>query len=171
MAKISKSAARPRLGRGLSSLVNSSLHRPDDGQDDVIPADAAAKASKTRETAPEAAPDGKPLDVPIGQIQPNPYQPRRQFEPEQLVELAASIAEQGILQPLVVCRAAEGEGSYVLVAGEPPGRPDWLPCHAWCAKPLASRCSNGRSSRISSVPTSTPSSARWHTATTSTASA
>jgi ParB family chromosome partitioning protein len=118
MAKISKSAARPRLGRGLSSLVNSSLHRPDDGQDDVIPADAAAKASKTRETAPEAAPDGKPLDVPIGQIQPNPYQPRRQFEPEQLVELAASIAEQGILQPLVVCRAAEGEGSYVLVAGE-----------------------------------------------------
>lgn len=58
---------------------------------------------------------GRILYLPIGQIRPNPSQPRRIFEPEGLRELASSIERYGILQPLTVrqCR-----GEYELIAGE-----------------------------------------------------
>ncbi len=52
---------------------------------------------------------------PIEQIRPNRNQPRRQFAPEKLEELAASIREKGIIQPLVVTRK---DGCYEIVAGE-----------------------------------------------------
>ena len=49
-------------------------------------------------------------------IVPNPYQPRKDFEEDALDDLAASIAEYGVLQPLLVARSDNGE--YVLIAGE-----------------------------------------------------
>ena len=52
---------------------------------------------------------------PIEQIRPNRNQPRRQFVPEKLEELAASIREKGIIQPLVVTRK---DGCYEIIAGE-----------------------------------------------------
>ena len=55
------------------------------------------------------------LYLPVGQIRPNPAQPRRVFEPQALTELADSIREYGILQPLTVRKTA---GGYELVAGE-----------------------------------------------------
>ena len=117
MAKIEKSAARPRLGRGLSSLINNSLQSSAKDQQDVIPADAITEAVVV--AAP--SPDGTPLDVGVDRIAPNPYQPRRKFDAARLAELAQSIAEQGILQPLVVCRATDADaedGSFTLIAGE-----------------------------------------------------
>ena len=59
---------------------------------------------------------GKVLSVPIDSISPNPGQPRRRFEPEELRELADSIQALGILQPLTV-RAAP-DGGWQLIAGE-----------------------------------------------------
>ena len=59
------------------------------------------------------------LYLPVGQIRPNPAQPRRVFEPQALTELADSIREYGILQPLTVRKTA---GGYELVAGERPLR-------------------------------------------------
>jgi ParB family chromosome partitioning protein len=56
-------------------------------------------------------------ELPIEGISPNPQQPREAFAEEALEELAASIREVGILQPIVV-RADEDEGSYTLIAGE-----------------------------------------------------
>lgn len=53
--------------------------------------------------------------LPINRIRPNPQQPRRDFDEEGLAELARSIAEYGILQPLTVRRCGDG---YELVAGE-----------------------------------------------------
>lgn len=53
--------------------------------------------------------------LPVGSIVPNPNQPRQSFEPEGLQELAGSIREVGILQPLSVRRQG---GSYELVSGE-----------------------------------------------------
>ncbi len=53
---------------------------------------------------------------PIAFIQPNPYQPRKVFNPEELESLAASIREKGILQPLVVRKVADNQ--YELIAGE-----------------------------------------------------
>ena len=55
------------------------------------------------------------LQIPIGKIVPNPSQPRTFFDPQALRELAASIAQHGILQPLSVRRTG---GLYELVAGE-----------------------------------------------------
>jgi len=66
------------------------------------------------EEAP-AAP-GKPQEIDIDLIAPNPEQPRTNFPPDQLRELADSIREHGILQPLVV--SLEEEGGYRLIAGE-----------------------------------------------------
>ena len=54
--------------------------------------------------------------VPISAIKPNPHQPRQYFDPETLGELAQSIKERGLLQPVIVRRDPEGE--YTLVAGE-----------------------------------------------------
>lgn len=56
------------------------------------------------------------LNVRIEDIRPNPYQPRRSFDDEGLRELAASIRRHGILQPLTVRPAADGQ--WELVAGE-----------------------------------------------------
>jgi ParB family chromosome partitioning protein len=55
--------------------------------------------------------------LPITSISPNPQQPRKIFEEEQLEDLAASIKQHGIIQPLIVI-AAEGIDRYTLIAGE-----------------------------------------------------
>jgi ParB family chromosome partitioning protein len=54
--------------------------------------------------------------VPVSAIRPNPYQPRKHFDEESLSSLASSVRELGILQPLLVREA--GEGEYELIAGE-----------------------------------------------------
>jgi ParB family chromosome partitioning protein len=59
--------------------------------------------------------DAKVTEIPIEQIVPNPYQPRKTFDPVQLQELANSIAEHGVIQPLVVNQTERG---YELVVGE-----------------------------------------------------
>lgn len=84
------------LGRGLSALM------ADVTQD----GDGRAPAGPRR-------PD---MTVPIEKLKANPDQPRRTFLPEQLNELAASVKEKGIIQPLIV--RSIGDGAYEIVAGE-----------------------------------------------------
>lgn len=55
------------------------------------------------------------LELPIAEIARNPFQPRQEFEPAALADLAASIREHGVLQPVLVNETVDG---YVLVAGE-----------------------------------------------------
>ena len=62
-------------------------------------------------------------EVPIERIQPNPSQPRREFDDETLQELADSIREIGIVQPISL--RSTGDGMYQIIAGE---RPRWLAC-------------------------------------------
>ncbi len=57
----------------------------------------------------------KVIDIPIPQISPNPYQPRREFDQAELLSLSLSIKTDGILQPLSVRRVGD---SYELIAGE-----------------------------------------------------
>jgi ParB family chromosome partitioning protein len=85
-------AARKGLGRGLGALIK-----------DEVPSDRPIKSQ-----------DGI-MRVAVDTIQRNTWQPRHVFDPEAIQELAASIREHGILQPLLVRRAAEG---YMLIAGE-----------------------------------------------------
>lgn len=58
----------------------------------------------------------KVVKVPIEKIVPNPYQPRKTFEDEALADLASSIAQYGVLQPLLV--APGKDDTYILIAGE-----------------------------------------------------
>lgn len=60
--------------------------------------------------------EGKVWFVPVSKITPDPKQPRKQFKPEELDQLAASIKEHGVLQPLLVVEKTDG--GYELVAGE-----------------------------------------------------
>jgi ParB family chromosome partitioning protein len=75
------------------------------GLDALIPGDNALE------------PTGGAILIPIKNIQPNPRQPRREILPADLEELAASIREHGIIQPLIVTRE-DGSEKYVLIAGE-----------------------------------------------------
>lgn len=66
---------------------------------------------------PVEHPVGGFAEVAVEAVAPNPQQPRRRFDDDALEELAASIREVGVLQPIVV-RTGEAEGTFVLVAGE-----------------------------------------------------
>lgn len=56
------------------------------------------------------------VSVPLDKLRPNPDQPRKEFSPEHLEELARSIAERGIIQPILA--EEQSDGDYVIVAGE-----------------------------------------------------
>jgi ParB family transcriptional regulator, chromosome partitioning protein len=91
---------RKALGKGLGALLPT---RPL----------AAAQAPAPAQTP--AQPEPTPETIPVDLIDPNPTQPRRVFQPERLAELAQSIRQNGIIQPLVVRKKG---GRYELVAGE-----------------------------------------------------
>ncbi|MBI3289551.1 MAG: ParB/RepB/Spo0J family partition protein [Elusimicrobia bacterium] len=90
---------RKALGRGLSALIPSAPAP-------LPPQSAAAPAS-----------GGGPIKIPIDKIRPNHLQPRRHFDPEQLSELATSIQQHGLAQPIVVSFDSVTR-SYELIAGE-----------------------------------------------------
>ena len=95
---------RKALGRGLSALLPGSRSAG---------AGTAANAPPNASQRPE--PLGHSLQVPLDRIEANPLQPRTVFQVERLSELAQSIRENGIIQPLVVRKAGD---RYQLVAGE-----------------------------------------------------
>ena len=64
----------------------------------------------------DEAPSSGLIEAPVRAIVPNPHQPRSQFEEQTLRELADSIREHGLIQPLIVTRT--GEDHYTLIAGE-----------------------------------------------------
>ncbi len=97
-------AERRKLGKGLSTLIPTER-----GEQTAAPTAGA--------TPPVAELPASALrDVPTNSIQPNPNQPRVHFDEESLKDLANSIKEIGILQPLLVRET--GPGSYQLIAGE-----------------------------------------------------
>jgi ParB family chromosome partitioning protein len=87
------------LGKGLDALIRTEF------QPETIPTSESQTAS------------GGIFTVPVDQIVPNPRQPRSYFREEALDELAASIKEYGIIQPLLVSKNEDDDG-YTLIAGE-----------------------------------------------------
>ncbi|MCA9995430.1 MAG: ParB/RepB/Spo0J family partition protein [Anaerolineales bacterium] len=83
---------RRGLGRGLGALI----------PNETLQAESPAQSSVQT--------------VPVASIQPNPHQPRMMMDEDKLAELAASIQEHGLIQPLIVTTA--DEGGYYLIAGE-----------------------------------------------------
>ena len=89
-----KGARRRGLGRGLSSLI----------------------PETPVELKPEGGHGGKTL--PIEQLKPSPFQPRRHFSEDELNGLADSIRAKGVMQPLLVRVSSDGSGGYEIIAGE-----------------------------------------------------
>lgn len=100
---MSNSPNNSRLGKGLDSLIPEEIGQVDEFASDSLP--------------PEVLVSGKTVtEIPIDNIDANPYQPRTDFEEDDLQELAESIKVHGIIQPLIV--TAENDWKYKLVAGE-----------------------------------------------------
>ena len=97
------------LGKGLSVLIPDTYLNETSSPRDI----SEALGMPSLSTVEKA--QGFQL-IPIDQIIPNEDQPRRKFSPEGIDELAASIREKGILQPVVVKKI--GEGQYMLICGE-----------------------------------------------------
>jgi ParB family chromosome partitioning protein len=98
------------LGRGLSSLI------PKKNYSGASQSDDSLSVSQDEKKSSGFMLKGKSIiEIDINQIVPNPQQPRLHFNEEKLEELALSIREHGIIQPLIV---TEKEGNYELVAGE-----------------------------------------------------
>ncbi|WP_434026646.1 ParB/RepB/Spo0J family partition protein [[Pseudomonas] boreopolis] len=93
-------AKKRGLGRGLDALLG--------------PKGAAAAAPVT--TVEELQPGDSLRNLPVGQLQPGKYQPRREMDEAKLAELAESIKVQGVIQPIVARELAPG--SFEIVAGE-----------------------------------------------------
>ncbi|MBI3685313.1 ParB/RepB/Spo0J family partition protein [Candidatus Azambacteria bacterium] len=93
------------LGRGLSSLIQPKAIN--DTQKEQVKADIEGR----HETI---------FYIPTERIEPNPFQPRKHFDEEALKELASSVKEDGILQPIIVSQAqgVQGKPTYQIVAGE-----------------------------------------------------
>jgi ParB family chromosome partitioning protein len=88
--------SRRRLGRGLAALIG----------------DAGAEtAAEPRQAAP-------PRTLPIGFLRPNPRNPRHDFDAAELDELAASVRERGVVQPILVRRAPGTDDQFEIIAGE-----------------------------------------------------
>ena len=107
---------RRGLGRGLGALIPESPRLADAG---AIPGPAAGPVPPVPADladAPAEVPGAHYKEIPVSAITPNPRQPRRTFDEDALEELAESIREVGLLQPVVV-RAA-GPGRYELIMGE-----------------------------------------------------
>ncbi|HKX92747.1 MAG TPA: ParB/RepB/Spo0J family partition protein [Sphingomicrobium sp.] len=85
------------LGMGLSALLG--------------------EAARAPVAEPQAESRGGVREIEIGRIRPNPNQPRVQFSEESIDELADSIAERGVLQPILLRPHGDGEG-YEIIAGE-----------------------------------------------------
>jgi len=123
---------RPRLGRGLSSLMAKpvSIQPPtqtadastEPAADAPPPASQAVHADQTQggERRGEHQSDRHMDWIPVDAIEPNPYQPRQAFDRQALEQLAGSIKQDGLMQPIVVRRITPTDDGdrYQLVAGE-----------------------------------------------------
>ncbi len=92
------------LGRGLSALI------PDNQQNEEN------QTTSRIQTDQQGTPDSSILEIATDDIKPNPNQPRTHFNEQDIKQLARSIEEHGILQPLLV--SDNENGSYQLIAGE-----------------------------------------------------
>ena len=102
--------SKPRLGKGLDALLSKTAQtqRPESTSERKAP-------SLGSDVASGSSTNGL-VTIPVDQIVRSPYQPRRHFDEAALEELATSIRQQGVLQPLVV--RSKAQGGFELIAGE-----------------------------------------------------
>lgn len=108
----SKKAKRSHLGRGLESLLGP-IQPPAGGYVNEPAKDQPRH--RTADFAADVRMEMSQFEVPLSQIKPNPYQPRTDWNEDQLSELTRSIRENGVIQPIIV---RKNGGWYEIIAGE-----------------------------------------------------
>lgn len=110
------SQRRNALGRGLGALIsNPGASAPAISPSPTPSPSGVALSSALSSTPPSAPAPGGVFEIEVSRIDPNPDQPRREFEPGALQQLSDSIRQHGVLQPVVVRQAG---ARYELVMGE-----------------------------------------------------
>lgn len=105
-----------RLGRGLSSLISLEVEPASPAPPPPADGGRFADNAPASQSSDSSVPSGSRLmQLEVEQIRPNPHQPRRDFEPVALAQLAASLAQSGLIQPIVVRSVP---GGFELIAGE-----------------------------------------------------
>lgn len=112
------SQRRSALGRGLGALISSPPKPLESSDREDAPSSSPPTPSRVdtemRRAATAPAPTG-PRELEVDRIDPNPDQPRREFDPAALAQLASSIGQHGVLQPIVVRQAGD---RFEIVMGE-----------------------------------------------------
>jgi ParB family chromosome partitioning protein len=111
-----KTKENKRLGRGLSSLLGEVPIAPATG--DSVNTEGRVAPASTLQTPASGTVMGQVRQLPIEWINPGSWQPRRQFDKEALRELATSIQERGLIQPILVRENKQKPSRYELIAGE-----------------------------------------------------
>jgi ParB family chromosome partitioning protein len=111
-----KTKENNRLGRGLSSLLGEVPIAPATG--DSLNTEGRVAPASTLKTPASGTVMGQVRQLPIEWINPGSWQPRRQFDKEALRELATSIQERGLIQPILVRENKQKPSRYELIAGE-----------------------------------------------------
>jgi ParB family chromosome partitioning protein len=108
---------RKALGRGLAALIGEQAQAPV-SQSIVSPKFSIEQVAKVEQVEPAESAElvGQLEEVELSKISPNPDQPRKHFNQSLIQELADSIKEHGLLQPIVV--VPKGPGQFQIVAGE-----------------------------------------------------
>jgi ParB family chromosome partitioning protein len=106
------------LGRGLDALLGPAVRasQPESAAEDVAGPQAVVALAAVPAAADTRDVDGALRILPVDVIQRGRYQPRVDMHPESLQDLADSISEQGVVQPIVV--RSIGNGRYEIIAGE-----------------------------------------------------
>jgi ParB family chromosome partitioning protein len=102
------------LGKGLNALIPSDEQEEQTGAEEESGEDVSESQLYQFEDGTRLL--GRVAEVAVERIRPNPYQPRQEFKDEALDELAASIEELGVIQPITV--RALGDGQFEIIAGE-----------------------------------------------------
>lgn len=106
----------PRLGRGLSALIGSRTPATPASPPAAHPSQPSSTPPAQPSVSDELGHRSRIDSIPIDAIRANRFQPRSSFRADALDELAASIRETGVLQPVIVRRT--GTGEFELIAGE-----------------------------------------------------
>ena len=106
------------LGKGLNALLPSEEEREGEAREGDRPGERSGDLSQSTlyRFEDEDRMVGRVAEVEVSHIRPNPYQPRQEFSDEALDELAESIGQLGIIQPITV--RAIGEGQFEVISGE-----------------------------------------------------
>ncbi|MBH1942845.1 ParB/RepB/Spo0J family partition protein [Erythrobacter sp. YJ-T3-07] len=113
-AEVTPDRAKRKLGRGLGALLGETQR-----EESVAPSEGGTALSSAagQGEGGMGAPRSGLASIPVARIEPLPGQPRQIFDDDALDDLARSIAQRGVIQPIIV-RPLERKGRYQLVAGE-----------------------------------------------------